>query len=210
MKLDVLDHGFVELVDTMGDYNSVARAARVSYKSTGNESGNKKLVCTLLKQGHDSPFEHVTLTYHIKAPIFVARHFVRHRMASWNELSGRYTKLSNEFYIPDKDRLNGANVNTIKHALNKTYDAYKELVLQGCTKEVARTVLPVSVYTEWFWTVNVRSLMNVLNLRAVPAAQYETCEYAVAIGKLWKEAMSVLFQAYISRRAPENSALLHI
>ncbi len=209
MKIEVLDHGFAEYVDSMGSYKSVARAARVSYKSKSSDEADKKLVNTLLKQGHDSPFEHVVITYHIKAPIFVARHLVRHRISSWNELSGRYAELEDEFYIPSEERTNGADVSAIKESFNKAYETYKGLIASGCTKEVARTVLPVSTYTEWFWTLNVRSLMNVLDLRAVPAAQQETREYAVAIGRIWQDVMPELFAAYIRNRAPQNSLLIN-
>lgn len=209
MRIEVLDHGFVELVDSMGNYKSVARAARVSYKSKSSDEADKKLVNVLLKQGHDSPFEHAVITYHVKAPIFVARHFVRHRISSWNELSGRYTELEDEFYIPSEKRANGADVSAIEESLRKAYETYNKLISSGCTKEVARTVLPVSTYTEWFWTLNIRSLMNVLNLRAVPAAQQETREYAVAIGRIWQDVMPELFAAYINNRAPQNSLLLN-
>ncbi len=209
MKLEVLDHGFAELIDSMGDYKSVARAARVSYKSKSSDESDKKLMSILLKQGHDSPFEHAVMTFHIKAPIFVARHFVRHRIASWNELSGRYTELKDEFYIPSKKRANGSDISAIEESLHKAYETYNKLISKGCTKEVARTVLPVSTYTEWFWTLNVRSLMNVLNLRAVPAAQKETQEYAVAMGRIWQDTMPELFAAYISNHAPQNSLLLN-
>ncbi len=192
--IKMYNKGFVEVVDCMGDYKSVAKAARVSYKSSGSNSDDKNLIYTLLKNHHDSPFEHAVITYHMKAPIFVARHFVRHRISSWNELSGRYSKLSREFYVPK-----GSTDEMIKNMEN-AFDIYESLLRGGMKKQEARIVLPVGTFTEWFWTLNVRSLMNVMDLRMSEAAQEETREYATAMYNLWKLAMPILSSAYMYKR----------
>jgi thymidylate synthase (FAD) len=193
------DKGFVELVDYMGGDAAVARAARVSYKSKGSEEADKKLIHSLMKNGHESPFEHAVMTFHVKAPIFVARHYVRHRISSWNELSGRYTELD-ECYVPKSDE----RMYEITHML---FSIYHDLVRKGVEKQTARMILPLSTYTEWYWTLNARSLMNVLDLRANPAAQVETQAYAVSLANLWKEIMPVSYDAYLKYRAPHNSLL---
>jgi len=215
MKIDVLDRGFVELVDKMGDDYSAVQAARTSYgKGLTNKERDDRLIDYLMKNGHQSPFEHIIFKFHLKLPIFVMRQLVRHRIASINERSGRYTEFSEEWYIPgviripDKDNRQGSIVckdkemneraiSIISEAYENAYAAYKRLIEMGVAKEMARIVLPTSMYTEAYWTVNARSVMNFLNQRADSHAQAEIQEYAIAIAEIFKTGCPVTFDAFI-------------
>lgn len=204
----VLDIGFVHLVEWMGGDRGVVQAARVCYKSDGLSlpEKDKKLVEYLMEHKHGTPFEHSVLKFHVKAPLFVARQWFRHRMASYNEVSGRYTVLKDEFYEPEvwrrqdtKNKQGSAGVlDEAKQALAKaalknvqavSMAAYNTLLALGVSKEMARFVLPVNIYTEWYWTVNARSLMNFLDLRCDAHAQWETRQYADVIYRMFAEIM---------------------
>lgn len=198
--IDVLDNGFVHLVDVMGSDQRVLDAARVS---TGASSkGDKKdqgLINYLMKNEHETPFEKLVFEFHIKCPIFVARQWFRHRMGSYNEVSARYKEFKFETYTPSDWRQPGTNnhqgsvpmelseedkkhINdTLKIAYTVSRDAYYDLLNKGVAKELARLVLPMGHYTEFYWTVNFRSLMNFIRLRADSHAQLEIQEYANAI-----------------------------
>ncbi|KUK67887.1 FAD-dependent thymidylate synthase [Mesotoga sp.] len=215
MRIDVLDKGFVELVDQMGDDYSVVQAARTSYgKGLTNKERDDRLIHYLMKNGHHSPFEHIVFKFHLKLPIFVMRQLVRHRIASINERSGRYTKFSEEWYlpseirIPDKDNrqgsvvsddktLNETAIEIISKAYENSYDAYSKLLEMGVAREVARVVLPTSMYTEAYWTINARSIMNFLNQRADSHAQLEIQHYAIAIAEILETSCPVTFDAFI-------------
>nr|1O24_A Chain A, Thymidylate synthase thyX [Thermotoga maritima]1O24_B Chain B, Thymidylate synthase thyX [Thermotoga maritima]1O24_C Chain C, Thymidylate synthase thyX [Thermotoga maritima]1O24_D Chain D, Thymidylate synthase thyX [Thermotoga maritima]1O25_A Chain A, Thymidylate synthase thyX [Thermotoga maritima]1O25_B Chain B, Thymidylate synthase thyX [Thermotoga maritima]1O25_C Chain C, Thymidylate synthase thyX [Thermotoga maritima]1O25_D Chain D, Thymidylate synthase thyX [Thermotoga marit len=206
MKIDILDKGFVELVDVMGNDLSAVRAARVSFDmGLKDEERDRHLIEYLMKHGHETPFEHIVFTFHVKAPIFVARQWFRHRIASYNELSGRYSKLSYEFYIPSPERLEGYKTTIppervtekISEIVDKAYRTYLELIESGVPREVARIVLPLNLYTRFFWTVNARSLMNFLNLRADSHAQWEIQQYALAIARIFKEKCPWTFEAFL-------------
>lgn len=205
-KIDVLDHGFVRLVDSMGDDLSVVRAARVSYDAawrTGEDTGSdKRLINYLWRNAHTSPFEAVTFTFEIKAPIFVFRQWHRHRTWSFNEVSARYTELPEEFYIPDADKIgvqatdnkqarvmpdNGstaaaiANRSIIEHACRSSFNAYHALLACDVPRELARSVLPVATYSHMFATVDLLNLLKFLTLRSHSHAQYEIRVYADAM-----------------------------
>lgn len=206
MKIDILDRGFVELVEMMGNDLTAVRAARVSFDmGLKDEERDRHLIEYLMKHGHETPFEHIVFTFHVKAPIFVARQWFRHRIASYNELSGRYSKLSYEFYIPSPERLNGYKTTIppeqvtekISEIVDKAYRTYLELMENGVPREVARIVLPLNLYTRFFWTVNARSLMNFLNLRADSHAQWEIQQYALAIARIFKEKCPWTFEAFL-------------
>jgi len=181
------------------------RAARVSYDmDVLDEERDKKLIEFLLKNGHETPFEHIVFSFHVKCPIFVARQWFRHRIASYNELSGRYSKLSYEFYLPDPARLRkGADIDgraaleKIEEVTRSAFQTYLELLKMGIPREVARIVLPLNLYTRFYWTVNARSLMNFLNLRADSHAQWEIQQYALAIAKIFKEKCPWTFEAFL-------------
>jgi thymidylate synthase (FAD) len=209
----VLDKGFVKLVDFMGGDQRAVESARVTFGSESKgEEKDKKLVDYLLAHGHHTPFEHSVFQFHVKLPIFVARQWMRHRMASYNEISARYTEVIEEFYVPAEfrvqDKINrqgsaktGALDNTrllaiYKKSLDASYADYRALIEAGVAREMARMVLPVAQYTQFHWTVNARSLMNFLSLRMDSHAQLEIQEYANAIAKMFKARMPWTWEAY--------------
>ncbi len=216
MDTALLDKGFVKLVDALGDDVTVVKSARVSFGSgSKGEEKDRKLIRYLMAHGHETPFEHTVFQFHVKCPIFVARQWFRHRWSSFNEISGRYTVFDEgEFYVPDhkrvKEKVNkqGSEVAAIsdeEHAAFRTrveaecrrsVDAYKELLEQGTAKEVARILLPQNMYTEFYWTVNARALMNFLKLRCDVHAQYEIRVYAEAIRDMFFEKMPWTAAAY--------------
>ncbi len=198
MRIEVLDRGFVELIDHMGDDTSVVRAARICHASQpGDEEQDRRLIEFLMKNRHETPFEHVTFTFHIKCPIFVARQWMRHRIASYNELSGRYTEYEDEFYLPGKERLDEQSIQKMKEVYEFSYKTYQELVESGVRKEIARMVLPTALYTRFIWTVNARSLMNFLSLRADSHAQWEMQQYALAVAQIFKAICPKSYDAFV-------------
>lgn len=205
MTIEVLDKGFVKLVDSMGDDTSVVRAARISHgKEPIDEQRDRKLLEHLLKNGHESPFEHIVFTFHIKCPIFVARQWMRHRIASYNELSGRYTELADEFYLPDfEKRIKEKNEQVKKifeQAYEVSYQYYKQLLDFGLQREIARLILPLATYTQFIWTVNGRSLMNFLSLRADSHAQWEMQQFAIAVARIFKQLCPWTYEAFLRYR----------
>ncbi len=205
-KINVLDHGFVRLVDSMGSDLSVSRAARVSYDAAwraGEDKGSDaKLINYLWKNHHTSPFEAVQFTFEVKAPIFVFRQWHRHRTWSYNEVSARYTELPEEFYIPELDQITQQSADNkqmrtqerhpravgisdvIKHQNSSAFKMYKELLGDGCPRELARSVLPVGTYSHMFGSVNLLNLFKFLGLRCHDHAQYEIRVYAEAMLEL--------------------------
>lgn len=199
---DPLEDGIssVELIRVSGSDLDIVNAARVSYGkvSTQLSERDKKLIFFLMQHNHTSPFEHNQLSFRIKAPIFVAREWMRHRMNSFNEISYRFVKAKVEFYTPHhwryQDALNkqsstgsfsDKNLTEIyKKSLEKSYAAYEELLANGIAREQARGVLPVCIYTEFLYTVNLHSLMHFLKLRLDKGAQYEIRMYAQSLLKL--------------------------
>lgn len=180
----------VELVDSMGDDTSVVRAAKVSTAGQGaahyvqHEQAAPKLIGYLMRNRHGSPFEHTAFTFYVEAPIFVWREIMRHRIASYNEESARYRQLGPVFYVPDRERdlvQSGSSAHPlltpgsdyqhahVEHELTRAavaaYDAYERLLSHGIAREVARMVLPVSIYSSAYVTMNARALMNFLSLR---------------------------------------------
>jgi len=210
---DVLDKGFLKLIDFIGGDLKVVLAARVSFDMTpkGDEK-NKKLLEYLLKNGHLTPFEHSVFQFHVKCPIFIARQWMRHRWGSFNEVSSRYTEVKEEFYIPKKFRVqdiknrqgsvedpslpNDKLLKEYENAIENSYRTYELLIKNGVAREMARMVLPVSQYTQFYWTVNARSLLNFLKLRLDDHAQYEIREYANAINEIFKEKMPWTWESF--------------
>lgn len=209
----VLDNGFVRLVDFMGGDESVAQAARVSFgRDATHDERDKKLIFFLLANGHETPFEHSVFKFHIKCPIFVARQWFRHRIASYNEISGRYSEMKEEFCLPEvlrtqKSRnyqyetlaepLNSALKAKIAQSYAAAYELYQELLANGVAKEHARIVLPLSLYTQFYWTINCRSLMNFLKLRTDEHAQFEIRQYAEVIADIFQAKMPWSHEAFI-------------
>ena len=212
--------GFVRLDAAMADDMSVVNSARVSFARQKDEpaeltEADKGLINFLMRERHGTPFEHNAFRFHIKAPIFVAREWFRHRIGSFNEFSARYSEVPNEFFVPeasDVRRQTGkpgaytfepldadvaaAALEIVENANADSYDAYKALLEMGVAKELARAVLPVSMFTQFYWTVNARALMNFLSLRTHETAQYDIRQYAEAVLALAGEEMPVTFSSW--------------
>lgn len=217
-KIDVLDHGLVRLVDHMGDDLSIVRNARVSYnaewRAGDDEKGDARLINYLYKNGHNTPFEAVTMTFEVKAPIFVFRQWHRHRTQSYNELSARYKELPEEFYVPEVSQITTqstdnkqmrtdeqhefANIlqTNIKEQCAESFRTYHSLIRDGCPRELARGVLPVNTYSHMFATMNLHNCFNFLRERLHPHAQYEIRVYAEAILELIEPVAPVAVGAF--------------
>ena len=207
--IPVLDYGFVRYVDHMGDDMRILEAARISYKSPSKgDDADKKLLNYLWANKHTSPFEMVKLTLNIKMPIFIMRQYVRHRMQNLNEVSARYTELPNEFYIPEKwrkqdvknkqgslenqnwdlesDLSTGRAWNKefsrhLKNHCDSSYELYEKMIGWGISREMARMVLPVNIYTEIYACWDLKNLLHFITLRGDSHAQAEIQEYGRAI-----------------------------
>lgn len=218
MKRDVLDKGFVRLVDHMGSDVSIARAARVSFDAdwrAGLDDGSDaKLISYLLRNKHSTPFEAVTFTFEVKAPIFVFRQWHRHRTWSYNEVSARYTQLDEGYYIPAVENITTQSASNkqsrtdvthwqadlmrgvIMDSCESSLAEYLKLLHDGCPRELARMVLPVASYSRMFATVNLHNLLHFLRLRLHPHAQYEIRVYAEAIAEMLRELVPVTMSAF--------------
>jgi thymidylate synthase (FAD) len=224
-RIPVLDHGFVRLDAVMADDLSVANAARVSFarRKEVMDDADAGLIRFLMRDRHGTPFEHNAFRFHIRCPIFVAREWFRHRVGSFNEFSLRYAKATDDFYVPEADDVRSQVgkpgsytfepvepelAERTREELRAVYDqafaAYQRLVEQGVARELARSVLPVGAYTEFYWTVNARSLMNFLSLRNAETAQREIRRYAEACETFLAAHMPVTYEAFIAngRQAP--------
>lgn len=224
-ELMVFDHGFVRLDEYMADDLSVVNSARVSFavQKAEMDDRDKGLIRFLMRERHGTPFEHNSLRFHVRVPMFVAREWFRHRVSSFNEESARYHQLSADFYLPDpaavRSQVGRPGAYTFepvdeelaqetRSLMQETYDdlyrKYESLVEKGVAKEVARAILPVGIYTQFYWTVNARSLMNFLSLRNAPAAQYEIRVYAEAVESLWAQTMPITHESFVEfgRRSP--------
>lgn len=224
--IKLLDHGFVRLVDSMGSDLSIARNARVSYDAdwrAGEDSGSDtRLINYLYNNGHNTPFEAVTFTFDVKAPIFVFRQWHRHRTQSFNELSARYRELPEEFYIPEAGQITTQSADNKQmrtdelhknaefwqqemRAHNKdTFALYKSMLADGVPRELARSVLPVSTYSHMFATVNLHNLFRFLAERLHSHAQYEIRVYAEAMLELIEPVVPVAVAAFRKRYETEG------
>jgi thymidylate synthase (FAD) len=218
-SIPVLDHGFVRLDDAMADDLSVVNGARVSFArhKTEMDDGDAGLIRFLMRERHGTPFEHNSFRFHIRAPIFVAREWFRHRVGSFNEFSMRYAKATDDFYVPEAedvrsqvgkpgsyafepvgDELAERTREELRAVYEAAYAAYARLVEQGVARELARSVMPVGAYTEFYWTINARSLMNFVSLRAAETAQREIRRYADACERFLAELMPVTYGAFVA------------
>ena len=215
----VLDHGFVRVVDYMGDDSAIVQAARVSYgtgtKTARNDEG---LIRYLMRHSHTTPFEMCEIKLHIKLPVFVARQWVRHRTANINEISARYSILDREFYVPDSEQVSSQSlinnqgrgakladakasdvVNSIKAQGQSAFNLYDEMLAdddEGVARELARTVLPLGAYTQWYWKIDLHNLLHFLRLRADAHAQYEIRVYAEAVINILERWVPVTARAF--------------
>ena len=217
----VLDHGFVRVVDYMGDDGAIVQAARVSYGAgTRHVSSDAGLIRYLMRHWHSTPFEMCEIKLHVKLPLFVARQWIRHRTANVNEYSARYSVLDREFYIPAPehlaaqsttnaqgrgDVLEGAEaaraLEILKTDAARAYDSYETLLggEQGLARELARMTLPANIYTQWYWKTDLHNLFHFLRLRADSHAQYEIRAYAETIHALvrdWVPEATRAFEDY--------------
>jgi thymidylate synthase (FAD) len=229
--IPVLDHGFIRVIDYMGDDAAVVQAARVSYgagtKKVREDAG---LINYLMRHRHTSPFEMCELKIHVKMPIFVARQFLRHRVASANEVSGRYSILDREFYMPVPEQLatqaktnrqgrgdvlsdaeSARVLELLRDDAARAYGHYEEMLneidgqivdpeRQGLARELARMNLPVSLYTQLYWKMDLHNLLHFLNLRADAHAQYEIRVYAEAIIDVIKQWVPLTYAAFMDYR----------
>ncbi len=216
-EIKVLDQGFVRLVDYMGGDERIVQAARVSYgEGTKAVRRNAALIDYLLAHAHTSPFEHVVLEIHCKMPIFVARQWIRHRTARINEISGRYSVMKDEFYLPpedqvcfqSKDNKQGRDTAEVPPELRKkvldllkqdqgnAYASYQQLLSDGIAKELARINLPLSLYTEWYWQMDLHNLFHFLALRMDAHAQWEIRKYGEAIATMAKAVAPLAYEAF--------------
>ena len=227
----VLDHGFIRVIDYMGDDSSISQMARVSYgKGTKTKQDDASLIRYLMRHHHSSPFEGCEIKLHVKLPLFVARQWIRHRMANVNEYSARYSIMADEFYVPEPevmmrqsttnkqgraevlDPMISERIRTIlmedaarayQHYENMTYwnpedDSDPDNV--GFTRELARINLPVSIYTQWYWKIDLHNLLHFLRLRADSHAQYEIRVYAEKIKEIlgvWVPQTMIAAEEYI-------------
>lgn len=220
--VSVLDHGYVRLVDWMGSDLSVVRAARVSYDAAWragiDESSDTKLINYLWKNQHTTPFESVTFTFEIYAPIFIIRQWHRHRTWSYNELSARYKELPEVFYLPKPHLVGNQSasnkqgrtvvynetliakrhneIRVIENTCKAAFTLYKALIDSDWPRELARAVLPVNTYTQMFGTVNLLNLLKFFNLRSDPHAQWEIRQYSDAMVTLVESVVPVCMGAW--------------
>jgi len=199
----VLNEGYLELVEWMGGDAAVARNARRCYRSESRqgEEADRRLLRRLLRARHLSPFEAAVFTFDVKCPIFVARQWIRHRIASYNEESLRYCVAERSFYVPNNpDWTEEQRGEWLAHN-EAAFDLYEKMRREGpLRREQARAVLPLGIYTKFYWTVNASSLMNFLRLRLDKAAQWEIRQYALAILGLVEEIMPITFGLFRSQR----------
>ena len=216
----VLDHGFVRVVDYMGDDTSIVQAARVSYgKGTKSVRNDEGLIRYLMRHRHSTPFEMCEIKFHIKLPIFVARQWIRHRTANVNEYSARYSMLDKEFYIPSPENLAAQSeinnqgrgdiltgeeaarvLEILKADSARAYDNYENMISQdgqqGLARELARMNLPANIYTQWYWKVDLHNLLHFLRLRADAHAQYEIRVYAEEMCKIVADWVPFAYRAF--------------
>jgi thymidylate synthase (FAD) len=223
--VNVLDKGFLALDGVLASDLAVVNGARVSFNQESQEMTDRDggLIRFLMRERHGTPFEHNSFRFHVRAPIFVAREWFRHRIGSFNEFSMRYAKATDEFYVPEPEDVRGQVgkpgsysfepvepdvAETAREELRAVYEsayaAYERLVELGVARELARAALPVGAYTEFYWTVNARALMNFLSLRNSETAQREIRRYAEACERFLAEKMPVTYAAFVAndRTAP--------
>ena len=215
-EIKVLDHGFIRVIDYMGDDAAVVQAARVSYgKGTKTVSEDAGLINYLMRHKHTTPFEMCGIKLHVKLPIFVARQWIRHRTGSFNEYSGRYSIMDDDFYVPSRKNLGlqsasnkqgregvldeSVAITSIGSIINhskEAYSLYEGLLRNNVAREIARMVLPVNFYSQWYWKVDLKNLLDFLKLRTDPHAQYEIRVYAEEIEKILKQWLPITYGCY--------------
>jgi thymidylate synthase (FAD) len=216
----ILDHGMIRLVDYMGDDAAICQAARTSYgKGTKSVSQDEGLIRYLMRHWHTTPFEMCEIKLHVKLPVFVARQWIRHRTASVNEYSARYSILDREFYIPEPEHLAAQSainnqgrgavlqgeeaarvLEILKTDAGRAYDNYEAMMStegqQGLARELARMNLPTNVFTQWFWKTDLKNGFDFIRLRSDPHAQYEIRVYAEQMAQIMKDWVPMAYRAF--------------
>ncbi|ETZ17859.1 Thymidylate synthase thyX [Borrelia duttonii CR2A] len=205
----VLDKGFIKLVDFMGSDERIIKAARISYRGESIKREDRELIDYLIRNEHTSPLEQVVFTFYIKAPIFVARQWMRHRTARINEVSSSYSLIREEFYVPLEENMNTHNVtdnqdnkktecefreeilNNLKENQKSSYKLYQNMINHNISKEISRIVLPLSLYTEWYWQIDLNNLFHFIKLRSALNASKEVAEHS---SKEMREYAKVLLE----------------
>lgn len=220
VPMEVLDHGFVRVVDYLGNDSSIVQAARVSYGAgTKKAREDEGLIRYLMRHRHTTPFEMCEVKFHVKLPMFVARQWIRHRTANVNEYSARYSILDREFYIPDREHLAAQSplnaqgraeqlpdgeaervLEILRTDSATAYDHYEQMLSQegqrGLARELARMNLPSNIYTQWYWKTDLHNLFRFISLRADTHAQYEIRAYAEAIGRIVSQWVPTAWRAF--------------
>lgn len=212
-----LNAGFVRLIDYMGGDESIVQSARVSYgKGTKTVNEDRGLIRYLMRHLHTTPFEMVELKFHIKLPIFVARQWIRHRTANVNEYSGRYSVMKDEFYVPEHQAIHFQSLRNkqgrreddvpadlrkkvleiLTSSQEKLYGEYEQMLESDIARELARINLPLSLYTEWYWKIDLHNLFHFLRLRIDPHAQYEIRAYGEAMAEITKKVAPMAWEAF--------------
>ena len=215
----VLDKGFVRLVDYYGGDQRIVQSARVSYgEGTKSVSQDGALIDYLLRHQHTSPFEQVVMTFHVKMPIFVARQWVRHRTGRMNEVSGRYSIMKDEFYVPAADKVAPQSkdnkqgrateafdkdtadkiISQLEEGQKEAYENYSSLIDDGLAREIARINLPLSLYTEFYWEMDLHNLFHFLKLRLDSHAQYEIRVYAEVMLEMCRKVAPMATESFIN------------
>jgi len=232
LKEKVLDHGFVELIDVLGSDQDIVNAARTSYdKGTKKISSTKQLIRYLIRHKHSGPIEFGVLVFRIRCPIFVARQWFRHRMASYNEVSLRYSEVVAEFYVPPPEWITGQDRRNRQartdHKIEKSEEIssklkqdsenllkeYHNYIEKGVAREIARINLPLSIYTSFVFKIDLRNLLNFLSLRTDPHAQFEIRQYANIMAKMSEKYFPIVIEAwrdYIKNSISFSSAELQV
>ncbi len=212
-----LNTGFVRLIDYMGGDESIVQAARVSYgRGTKTVNEDRGLIRYLMRHLHTTPFEMVELKFHVKLPIFVARQWIRHRTANVNEYSGRYSVMKDEFYVPEHEAIHYQSVRNkqgrreenvppelrqkvmdiLSSSQQQLYGEYEQLLESDIARELARINLPLSLYTEWYWKIDLHNLFHFLRLRMDEHAQYEIRVYGEAMAEITKRVAPMAWEAF--------------
>ena len=210
-QINVLDKGFVRLVDHMGSDSAIVQAARTSYGAgTKTVQEDRGLIRYLIRNAHTSPLEMVEFKFHMKMPIFIARQHIRHRTASLNEMSARYSIMKDEFFLPSEVRgqsttnkqcssnelVDSSFTQELENMCHEAYETYERAIASGVSRELARTVLPVNLYTEMYWKMDLHNLLHYLKLRLHPHAQKEIQVYAQAMLDLIRPIVPVAIEAF--------------
>lgn len=210
-QINVLDKGFVRLVDHMGNDSAIVQAARTSYGAgTKTVQEDRGLIRYLVRNAHTSPLEMVEFKFHMKMPIFSARQHIRHRTANLNEMSARYSIMKDEFFLPSEVRgqsttnkqcssdeiIDSTFPAELENICHEAYETYERAIASGVSRELARTILPVNLYTEMYWKMDLHNLLHYLKLRLHPHAQKEIQVYAQAMLDLIRPIVPVAVEAF--------------